>query len=425
MRKILLCISILFSVQCVYAQSWKKMKLDPQENVYDVVNECELYFSTRDKFVKGSGWKGFQRWLFETEHKFYPSGDRSNSDPYFLSNAYNGFLRNNPTPQRSPSSSWKDLGPYYIEQVTGHYSLGLGRVESFYVNPNDSLRMYIGSRSGGFWKTIDGGINWTGNTTDDLIATGVNTMTVSPTNPDSVLINVRNSRNGATHGIYRSLDAGDTWSITSFNPVILGWGGLGTNRQMYQIAYHPTVSGLVFIGSNEGLFRSADDLATWTTPVPTLDFRAIAFHPTNPNVIYAVTSNNNSAIYVSTDGGVTFNLSNSITGNSSSIKISTSAACPNCVYIGSSNGIWKSVDSGQNFSLLSNPGLSNFGAFAVSDVDTNVILFGNIDVNMSTDEGLTLTKQPPGAREMQITPQQVITCMLILEEEDVLTACFG
>lgn len=392
-KETLLLISLLLPLHFLSAQVWKEMMYDPSVNIYDVVAEAEAYFQTVDKDAKGSGWKTYQRWLYENEPKFYPSGDRSKVDPYFVSNAYKGFLTKNPSTTRSLfTAGWEELGPYYIGQVSGHYSLGLGRVESFYADPNDTLRMYLGSRSGGFWKTVDGGLTWKGNTTDTLFATGVNTMTVSPFNSDSILINVRNARNGTTHGIYRSVDAGDTWAVTNFNPGNLGWGGLGTNRQVYQVAYHPTIRGLVFIGTNEGLYRSTDDLGTWTRPIATLDFRAIAFHPVNPNIIYATTSNNNAVIYISTNGGVTFTTSNTIVGNSASIKLSTTAACPNCVYIGTSDSIWKSTDQGQNFFPLPSPGLTNYGAFAVSDVDTNYMLFGNIDVNMSNNHGATFNR---------------------------------
>ncbi|MFK7784561.1 MAG: GEVED domain-containing protein [Crocinitomicaceae bacterium] len=389
MKSIFLLISISFSVNSVSAQTWKEMMNNPNVNIYDVVQEAESYFENIDIHEKGSGWKTYQRWLFENEPKFYPSGDRSEVDPYFVSKNYEAFLLNNPSPKALFNTGWEELGPHYIEQVTGHYAVGLGRVETFYADPNDADRIYLGSRSGGFWKTTDGGTTWTESTTDFLFASGVNTMTVSPTNPDSVFINVRNSRNGTTHGVYLSTDAGDTWNVTNFNPTNLGWGGMGTNRQIYQVIYHPTVPGLMFVGTNEGLFRSTDNLNTWTNPIATLDFQTIAFHPTNPSIIYAKTSNNNSAIYVSTDGGISFNLSNTIPGNSSSIKLSTTPACPTCVYIGSSDGVWKSSDEGMNFAFVSDPGISNFGAFAVSDIDTNIILFGDIDTHMSYDEGVT------------------------------------
>ena len=72
--------------------------------------------------------------------------------------------------------------------------------------------------------------------------------------------------------------------------------------------------------------------------------------------------------------------------------MSVSAACTDCIYVGSSSGVWKSTDNGQNFTLISNPGISNYGAFAVSDVDTNYMLFGDIDTHISSDEGLTFNQ---------------------------------
>ena len=395
MNKLLLIILFLFSFNFLSAQQWKEMIKDPSINVYEVVAEAESYFQNIDKNAKGSGWKAYNRWLYENEPKFYPSGDRSNVDPYFVSKEY---LKNNILQEKSLfDNGWEELGPHYIEQVTGHYAVGLGRVESFYADPNDSNRIYLGSRSGGFWKTIDGGNTWV-NTTDFLYAAGVNTIAVSPENPNHVFINVRNSNNGVTHGIYQSTDGGDTWNITNFNPENLSWGGLGTYNSIYKIAYHPTIPDLVLIGTSEGLFRSTDNLNTWTNSATgnswewDYDFTQISFHPTDENIIYAATYNEDSKIYISNDGGSTFAKSNTIVGNSSNIKLSVSAACSNCVYVGTSDGIWKSTDNGQNFTLISNPGISNYGAFAVSDIDPNYMLFGDIDTHISSDEGLTFNQ---------------------------------
>lgn len=192
---------------------------DPSYNIYEVVDAAEAYFENIDKNIKGSGWKKYQRWLFENEPKFYPSGDRMQVDPYYASKAYKNFLKTNPSAQKSIfDSEWEELGPYYIEEVTGHYAVGLGRVESFYIDDDPNI-IYLGSRSGGFWKTSDGGENWV-NTTDDLIAAGVNTIAVNPNDSNKILINVRNSDNGTTHGIYHSIDGGDTWNVTNFNPEI-------------------------------------------------------------------------------------------------------------------------------------------------------------------------------------------------------------
>ena len=368
---------------------------DPKYNIYEVVEVAEAYFENIDKNKKGSGWKKYQRWLFENEPKFYPTGDRSNINLYYSADAYKSFLDNNSTQKSIFGEEWEELGPYYIEEVTGHYAVGLGRVESFYIDDDPNI-IYLGSRSGGFWKTSDGGESWI-NTTDDLIATGVNTIAVKPNNPNSILINVRNSENGTTHGIFESIDGGDNWNITNFNPENLFWGGLGTSDKINLIKYHPTIENLVFIGTVRGLFRSDDNLVTWDKigqPWDSNNYTQIDFHPTNENIVYAASTNLDSNIYVSNDTGLNFNLSNPII-NSSNIKISISSACNNCVYLGSSDGIWKSDDAGQNFSIISGSyidEISNYGAFAVSDTDNNIILYGNIDTHMSYDEASNFEK---------------------------------
>lgn len=75
-QTILLPISILFFISSASAQTWKELKNNPSINIYEVVEAAELHFKDIDKAAKGSGWKGYQRWLFENEAKYYPSGDR-------------------------------------------------------------------------------------------------------------------------------------------------------------------------------------------------------------------------------------------------------------------------------------------------------------------------------------------------------------
>ena len=382
MKRFLLSILIAHA-SCIYSQEWKQMARDPQVNIFDVVKEAELYFDTIDIKAKGSGWKGYQRWLYENEKRYAPSGDRSKSDPFFAEKAYLSFLDNVPE-SNIFNAGWEQLGPHYIGQVTEHYAVGLGRVECFYSDPNDPDRIYLGSRSGGFWQTTDGGLTWNENSTDFLTASGVNTMTVRPTNNDSVLINVRNASNGASHGIYRSSDAGLTWTITPFNPTNLGWGGLGTNQQIYEVIYHPTIPDLVYVASGQGFYRSTDDMLTWTQ-ILSANTREIHFHPTDPNVMYVRPSGAN-FLYVSTNTGQSF-FSSGATPSGNISRFSTSSDCPDCIYAVNNDYLWKSENQGVTFTEVSNHGIGMYGGFAVSDVDTSHILIGAIDVYMSADGG--------------------------------------
>jgi photosystem II stability/assembly factor-like uncharacterized protein len=389
MKKTFLLAIVLLGTTWANAQDWKSMMYDANYNFYEVCEAADKYFETHDKDVEGSGWKGYQRWKSANEGRYYPTGDRSQVNPYLVSEAYDAFVQNNPTPKDLFPNGWEELGPVTVDSLTDHYSVGLGRVEALYVNPNDANRMYLGSRSGGFWKTTNGGSTWEGGSTDFLPATGVNTMSVSPTNPDSILINLQNSRNQYSHGVYRSVDGGDTWALSNFSPANVGLGGLGDNFNVYHVAYHPTVSNLVFIATREGIFRSDDNLATWTQALTNAEVRDIAFHPTNPNIIY-ITDNRNANgnrnfVYRSTDGGVSWNLSNEVSGNGNVRgHIDVSPDCPNCVYFGSSNGVWRSSDDGQNFTFQSNPG-EGAAFFGVNDQDEDEMYIGSIDIFATTN----------------------------------------
>ncbi|RMA57760.1 T9SS type A sorting domain-containing protein [Ulvibacter antarcticus] len=394
--KVLIAFAFLVCSSHLNSQNYKVLMEDNTVNFYEVVNEAEAYFNSMDKTAKGSGLKGFERWRAANEYKYYPSGRRDNVDPFFVEHSYQEFLSTNPTNNLNAAvSNWSELGPFTIDNISGHYSPGLGRVEDFYVNPANPNQLYLGSRSGGFWKSIDGGANWTGGSVDFLFASGVNTIAVAPSNPNTVLINIRNARNGYSHGIYKSIDGGNSWALSNFNPTNVGFGGLGDSFQIKKIFYHPTIANLIFIGTNEGLFRSDDNLATWTRILTAADISNIAFHPTDANTMYLTNeiSGTRNTILISNNTGLNFSNSSTISGNSNATGyLSVSPSCVDCVYFASSNGVWKSTNKGASFTFLSNPASGCHGGFVVSDLDDQNILYGYVDTEISTDGGATFNQ---------------------------------
>ena len=375
-------------------KSYKTMMLDNNYNFYEVVEVADKYFEVHGT-GKGSGYKGYQRWKNENESKYYPTGVRNNVDHYAPFKAYQEILSGIPDVRNKGQfdDGWEELGPWDANNITRHYSPGIGRVETFWVNPNNSDHIFLGSRSGGFWKTADGGTNWK-NTTDFLVASGVRSIAVNPFNIEEILISVQQGGNGYTHGIYRSTDGGENWNVSKFNPTILNWGGLGDNEQIFKIAYHPTKENQIFIGTTKGLYVSNDNLDSWKLELGswTID---VDFHPTDTNIIYAYryTSSDVDYIKISTDGGVTFSSSAKIEGNNEAKGfIAVSAAQPDYVYFASTNGLWKSTDKGATFTFLTNPDESCEG-LAVSDIDTNFIIYGYVDTHASEDGGYSFLQK--------------------------------
>ncbi|MFY0645147.1 MAG: T9SS type A sorting domain-containing protein [Bacteroidia bacterium] len=384
-RYALLILLFGFAISARAQVDYKQMMDDPSFNFYEVVDAAEKHFSIHPR-GKGSGYIGYLRWKYHNEPKYYPSGDRSGIDPFMVSKSYSDFVKQAQSAKHKTDydNEWIDLGPYSADSITSHYSAGIGRVECFYVDPLDTMKIYMGSRSGGFWRTTDEGKNWQ-NTTDYLPASGVNTMDASPTNSDSVLINLRNAYNSTTHGIYRSTDGGITWTLSNFNPTQLGKGGLGSNFRVNMIKIHPRLPNLVFVGTNGGLYRSDNSLQTYTL-VKSGNTRDIEFHPTDNQIIYVSDFSVAGIINISTNQGLNFHTSGPLVGNGSSGFVSTTKDNPDAVYFASNSGLWKSNNKGTSFNFLINPNESCQG-MEVSDVDSMVIIYGYVDLERSLNGG--------------------------------------
>jgi photosystem II stability/assembly factor-like uncharacterized protein len=395
-QQLKLLFGLLFLLFCSssFAQtiSYKEMMHDTKYNYYDVVKVANLYFDEHGR-GEGSGWKGFERWRNENESKFYPTGVRSDVDFYMVTNQYKEIVREqNLKTKTSFENGWNELGPWNANNITSHYSPGIGRIETFWVNPTNTNEMFIGSRSGGFWKTTNGGSTWK-NTTDFLVASGVFSIAVNPFDKKEILIAVQQGGNEYTHGIYRSKDGGETWALSNFEPITLKWGGLGDNERIYVIKYHPTIQNRVYVGCTQGFYYSTNNLTSWTrafTGSPT----DIEFHPIKKEVVYVYNNSgtDRNLVKLSSDTGETFTNSQSlVVNNNSKGHLSVSTANSNNVYFASTSGVWKSNDEGQSFSYLSNPDESCLG-FAISDIDTMHMVYGYVDAEASSDGGVNFSQ---------------------------------
>ncbi|MBL7999623.1 MAG: hypothetical protein JNL32_13440, partial [Candidatus Kapabacteria bacterium] len=399
-RVFAICIFFTIQVLPMFGQKYKDMMNDPNINFNEVVREAEAYFGTNDK-GKGSGYKPYLRWRYNNESKYYPTGERNLVPMTFSEDSWAAFMQSDAVVKQSNTlqafpNGWVELGPRYVNRITTHYAPGLGRIENFFVSKRDTNRIYLGSRSGGFWRTSDGGKTWQ-NTTDKLPASGVNAIAVSPTNDNNVVINVQNGYNGTTLGLYRSSDGGLTWRATAFVPSVLGKGGLGSNFGINQIAFSPHNDNLILISAADGLYRSDDNLQTWQK-ITDGSISEIEFHPTNPNIIYIYDyyywGTNKNVILRSVDAGRTFTTSTTLVGNNDNtgVRLAVSANCPNCVYFASVNGVWRSSDNGANFTFIAKPPKAVDG-FAVNDKNERNMVTGAVDTWVSTDGGANFTQR--------------------------------
>ncbi len=126
--------------------------------------------------------------------------------------------------------------------------------------------IYAASRSGGLWKTANGGITWD-NVTDGVGLEATGAVAIAPSDPNTVWVgggdqaNARSSISGK--GVFKSTDAGKTWQFM----------GLPESHHIARIAIHPTNPNVVYVAAlghlfskNEerGVFRTVDGGKTWT-----------------------------------------------------------------------------------------------------------------------------------------------------------------
>ena len=211
----------------------------------------------------------------------------------------------------------------YVE--TGFPILGVSTIE---FAPQDSMVMYIGtgevynyadtgtdgasrrtrgSYGFGILKSEDGGISWE----KSLDWTyqqqrGVWMIKVSPLNPSIVYA-------ATTNGIYKSIDAGDTWELV-FEKL------MGTDIDIDPRDDNRLVAGFGNLGSTgRGLFYSSDGGTTWTQVGAHDDFQGkilIARDILQPDIIYASVGNGfgfsdgDTQLLKSEDGGLSFSLIN-------------------------------------------------------------------------------------------------------------------
>ena len=248
-----------------------------------------------------------------------------------------------------------------------------GRVTAIDVVNNNSDIIYVGTASGGLWKSTSGGVNWKPLFEDQLTAS-IGSIAVQQNNPDVVWVgtgegNPRNSLNGG-YGIYRSLDAGKTWEAM----------GLEKTRHIHRIILDPKNPNVIYVAAigspwgehpDRGVFKSTDGGESWKKILysnPKSGAADLVMDPKNPNKLIAAlwehkrdpwffnSGGKGSGLYITVDGGKNWTKKTSKNGlpdgDLGRIGLAISHNKPNIIYAlieSKKNALYKSIDGGDNW----------------------------------------------------------------------------
>jgi len=177
-------------------------------------------------------------------------------------------------------------------------------------------------------------------------------------------------------------------------PFVIGGGYQGLGR-LNAIAFHPTNPDIIYVGSpSGGLWVSTTGGNEWTTltdGLPTLGVSAIAIDPMNPSTIYIGTGDRDASdapgmgVMKSNDNGSTWQLSNSGMGNKTVGDLLIDPANPQIIYAGTTGGFYKSTDGGTTWVIKNNGGFKDI----TFKPGSSTILYGASGGNFyrSTDAG--------------------------------------
>jgi len=405
MNKISLLTCVLLFSFTISAQVWEEQlyKSKNQPTTLEKFNAFEKY-RLDIPYTKGNGYKPYARLMDFITKRI------SNNKPFLQNSQYIEWQKaKNSNIKQSNASNWISLGPINTPIILSNgKKRGNGRVNCIAFDPFDQNIIWVGSPSGGLWKSIDGGSNWTTNT-DNLPVMGVSHIAISPTNNQIMYIVTGDAYGTDTYsiGILKSTDGGNNWSTTglSYN--------VNQKLTVNKIIINPNYTDSLYAVTNSNIQISSDAGITWQVVLPATSserWRDIELKPGSPNVIYAAKQKSGvSSIYRSKNGGLDWSIIDiGMTSSRYRPLIAVTPDNPEVIYALFSayddgfHGLYKSTNSGDSWIKQSDSpnilgratdGTSSGGqswydlSLAVSTNNENLVYVGGITLWRSDDSG--------------------------------------
>jgi hypothetical protein len=304
-----------------------------------------------------------------------------------------------------PVNPWAPIGPANVG----------GRTLCLALHPDDPDVIFAGSASGGLWKTTTGGVGadaWDLVDTGFPVL-GVSTIAIDPADGDVMYIGtgeayayqgsiggeaIRTTRGSYGVGILKTEDGGATWTTS------LDWT-YEQSRGVWMVQIHPTNSSILYAATTEGVYKSIDAGGSWSRVHGVIMAMDVRIHPTSPDVVFAAHGNFASTghgIYRSIDAGQTWTklgggLPTNWTGKA---QLGISPGSPDTVFASIADsdaglGLYSSNDRGDTWLSINGTDYAQYQGWyshyvIVSPFDSSTLFTGGIEIWRSTNSGRAL-----------------------------------
>jgi photosystem II stability/assembly factor-like uncharacterized protein len=358
--KVTLFVLFLFIGSMGYSQPWMEYVDDEKQtkgdaSFFDIQKAFKEYtdeHNVENGYVikngekqRFGGWKQYKRWEHFWEIRVNrETGAFPTKTPFKV---YKKYLKNKKKLKFKDNSNWTNLG---TDSSDGGYH-GIGRLNCIEFHPTDDSTFWVGSPSGGLWKTTNLGETWVSNTDSNPVL-GVSDIAIPSDYDTSTTIYIatgdRDAGDNYSTGILKSTDGGKTWQESYSMDV--------ANRDLVNhLLIHPDDDSTIYAPTTEGLIKTSDAGNTWEK-ISDVQLKDMEFKPGNTRIMYGSTVGNPTKIYKSNDSGKSWVESLSVTGRRTEITVSPDD--PKLVYAVVANtsngleGIYRSEDSGESFSKI-------------------------------------------------------------------------
>ena len=297
-------------------------------------------------------------------------------------------------------------------------ALTSGRVSDIAVNPDNFNEYYIAVASGGVWKTTNHGVNYQP-IFDTLGSYSIGCVTIDPNQSTTIWVGTGENNNqrsvGYGNGVYKSTDGGKSWKNM----------GLKESEHISKIIIDPRNSDVVYVaaygplwsdGGDRGVYKSTDGGETWKQIHFISDKTGVAdlvMDPSNPDILYLATHQRRrhvftyvgggpeSAIYKTTDGGKTWEVSESglPKGKMGRIGLAISPVDANVVYAiveaeHDTSGFFRSTNKGATWEKQSKYSTSGnyYQEIYCDPLDVDKVFSMNTWLHHTEDGGKTFVK---------------------------------